>query len=255
MKIFKYIAYFLLIFGIIALVIWAALKENDQICAGISTVIHASEQSKLITESDVLSILKQNNMEWEGKKVKEIDLVSINKILAQEDYIKSVDKVHFSGTKLQIEITLYNILLIVEANDGEKFLLDAQGVYLPYSPKVENGVITTCGFIPNSYSKNETITPENKELYELFYVASLIKADHGFANWYKKMEINKRQEITMYPSSGKLTVLFGTMQEAEKKLKTLRSMYENALPYMNDNKYAQLDVRFQNRIIATKSKS
>ena len=255
MKIFKFIASFLLILGILVLLIWAIIKEDAQTCTGISVVINASEDSKLITKSDVLAILKQNNTEWEGKKIKEIELSAIHKILAQEDYIKSVDKVHFSGSKLQIEVTLHNILLRVESQDGKKFLLDDQGIYLPYLPKVENSIIVASGFIPNSYQKKATVTPENKKLYELFFVASLIKADPAFATWFTKMEVNEKHEITLYPSSGNLFVLFGTMQDAEKKLKTLKYMYREVLPYVDEGKYAHLDVRFQNRIIATKSKS
>jgi len=255
MKIFKFIASFLLILGIFALMVWAMVKENDQTCTGISVIIHASGEPKLTTKSDVLTILKQNNTEWEGKKMKEIDLASIHKILDRENYIKAVDKVLFSGSKLQIEVTLYNILLIVESKEGKKFLLDDQGTFLPYSPKVENDVIIAKGFIPNTFHVKETITPEHKELYELFRVASLIKTDQDFERWFNKLNINDKQEITLFPSSGKLPVLFGNMQNAEKKLKALKFMYSEVIPYMKDDKYAQLDVRFQNRIIATKSKS
>jgi cell division protein FtsQ len=255
MKILKIIASFLLILGIFVLMIWAIVKTKEQTCTGISVVIHASGETKLIAESDVLAILKQNNAEWEGKKMKELELSFIHKILAQENFIKTVDKVHFSGSKLQIEITLHEILLAVESKEGKKFLLDTQGVYLPYSPKVENDVIIANGFIPNTFHKKETITPEDKELYELFYVASVVKTEPAYATWFNKMSMSEKQEITLYPSSGKLPVLFGTMQDAEKKLKALKYMYSEVLPYTDESKYAQLDVRFQNRIIATKSKS
>jgi len=255
MKNFKFLATSLLILGILVLMIWAMVKENDQTCTGISIVIRASEEPTLITKSDVLTILQQNNVEWDGEKMKEIDLASVHNILTHENYIKTVDKVHFSGSKLQIEITLHKILLAVETKDGKKFLLDDQGTYLPYSPKVENDVIIANGFIPNTFQKKEIITPDKKELYELFFVASLIKADKDYEKWFRKIDINDKKEITLYPSSGKLPVLFGTMQDAEKKFKALKFMYCEVLPYTNENKYAQLDVRFQNRIVATKSKS
>ena len=258
MKIFKIIVSFLLIFGILTLMIWAAIKTNDQTCTGVSVVIHSVGSTELITESEVLTILKEKNIEWERKKIKEIkenELISIHKILAEENYIKSVDKVHFLGTKLQIEITPYDILLAVEPNNGKKFLLDVQGVYLPYSPKVGNDIIIATGFISNSFQNKETITPGNYELYELLFVASLIKADPLYETWFKRMDVNEKQEITLYPFEGNLSVLFGTMEDAENKLKALTYMYKEALPYVDEGKYAQLDVRFQNRIVATKSKS
>jgi len=255
MKIVKITASFLLTLGILFLMIWAIVRANNQKCTGALIVINGSEKSELLTKSDVLNILNQNNVKWEGEKMKEIELASINKVLAQENYIKSVDKVHFSGSKLQIEVSLYDILLEVSSNTGQKFLLDVEGIYLPYSPKTGNDVIAVNGFINNTFQKNKTITPENNELYEVFTVASLIKKDTFYAALFHKMYVNDKQEIVLYPSVGKLPVLFGTVQDAENKLKTLKYMYEEVIPYMNDDKYAQLDVRFKNRIVAKKTKS
>jgi len=255
MKIVKITTSFLLTLGILFLMIWSIVRAHNQKCTGVSIVIFAPGKSELLTQSDVLNILNQNNMEWEGKKMKEIELSVINKILTQENYIKSVDKVHFSGSKLQIEVSLYDILLEVNSNTGQKFLLDVEGTYLPYSPKVGNDVIVVNGFINNTFQQNKTITPENNALYEVFTVASLIKKDSFYAALFHKIYVNDKQEFVLYPSVGKLPVLFGTVQDAESKLKTLKYMYEEVLPYMKDDKYAQLDVRFKNRIVATKTKS
>ena len=255
MKLLKIIASFLLVLGILVLLVCTGIKAKNKTCSDISILIHAQKESQLLTESDILNILKQNSKEWENKTAKEIEFSSIYKILAQENYIKSVDKVHFLGSKLQIEVTLHDILLEVESNNGGKFLLDMDGVYLPYSPKVNSDVITVRGFIPNTFQHKERVTPANKELYELLSTALLIKKDPLYAALFHKLYINEKQEITLYPSVGKLPVLFGDMQDAESKLKTLKYMYEEVLPYMNDDKYAQLDVRFKNRIVATKTKS
>ncbi|MCL2434767.1 MAG: hypothetical protein FWD09_01350 [Lentimicrobiaceae bacterium] len=255
MKIIKFIASFLLILGILALMVWAGIRANDQTCTGISILIHAPKNPELLTKSDVSDILQQHHTEWEGKKIKEIDPAEIRKILAKENYIKSVNKVHFSGSKLQIEVTLYDILLEVHTKDGEKFLLDVNGAYLPYSPKTGNDVITVAGAIPYAFRKKEAIASGSNELYQLFTVASLIKEDPFYADLFHKISINDKQEIVLHPSHGNLPVVFGTVQDAENKLKTLRYMYDEVLPYMNENKYAQLDVRFKNRIVAKKNKS
>jgi len=255
MKIVKLIASFLLFLGILVLMVWAGIKSNDQTCSKISILINSSDEAKLITESDILRILKQNNMEWEGKTVKEIELSSIHKILAKENYIKTVDKVHLLGSKLQIEVTLYKILMEVQPKNGEKFLLDVNGVCLPYSPKVGNDVIVAQGAIPCTLKKKETVTLNDHELYELYTVASLIHADPFYSKLFHKLDINDKQDITLCPKVGKLPVLFGTAQDAQTKLKSLRYMYDDVLLYMSEDKYAQLDVRFKNRIIATKSKT
>ena len=255
MKIIKFITSFLLFLGILVLMVWAAIKSKDQTCDQISIIINCSEESKLLTKSDILHILKDNNAEWEGKTIKEIDLSSIQKILAGENYIRSVDKVHFLGSKLLIEVTLYNILLEVQPQNGQKFLIDVNGTFLPYSSKIGNGVIVAQGIIPCYFQKEETISPDNHELYELFSMASLIHDDPFYTALFHKFYINDNQEITLYPSVGNIPVLFGSTQDAQNKLKSLKYMYKEVLPYMNENKYAQLDVRFKNRIIATKSKT
>jgi hypothetical protein len=166
-----------------------------------------------------------------------------------------VDNVHFLGTKLQIEVTLYDILLVVQPYNGDKFLLDVNGIYLPYSPKVENDVIVAQGAISSCLQKKETISPDNHELYELFIIASLIHKDSFYSELFHQLCMNEKQEIILYPSVGNLPVLFGSSQDAPNKLKALKYMYQDVLPYMNENQYAQLDVRFKNRIVATKTKT
>ena len=255
MKIIKIITSFLLVLGILVLMVWAALKSNDQNCTGVSIVIHAPEKSELLTKSDISNILKRNHISWEGKTIKEIDLTSIHKILAQENYIKTVDKVHFLASKLQIEVTLYDILLEVEPTSGQKFLVDVQGTYLPYSPKVGNDIIVATGFISNTFQKKEKVSSDNNALYELYTVASLIKTDSFYTELFHELYVNNNQEIILLPSVGNLPVRFGNIQNAENKLKTLKYMYREVLPYLDENAYAQLDVRFKNRIVATKTKS
>ena len=252
MKIIKIIGSFLLLLGIFALMVWSGMRANDQKCTGIAVVIHRSGESELLTKSEVLEVLKRNGIEWEGRKMKEIELSTIHKILDKENYIKSVEKVHFLGNKLQIEVRLYDILLEVNANGGQKFLLDMEGTYLPHSPKLGNDVIIVNGFINNTFKKDETVTPENNELYEVFTVASLIKKDPFYAALFHKMDVSDKQEITLLPSVGELPVLFGAAQDAEQKLKTLKYMYEEVIPYVKEDKYKRLDVRFKNRIVATK---
>jgi len=255
MKIIKFLASLLLTLGIIVLVVWSVMKAKEQKCTDAFVTIQTQKEMQLLSESDILNILKRNHVEWKGKALKEIDLTNIHKILAGENYIKSVDKVHILGTKLQIEITLYDILLEIKTATGDKFLLDMNGIYLPYSPKVENDVIFASGNIPNTFKNKETVTLENTELYELFTVASLIHADPFYNALFKKMYVNEKQEIILTPSVGNTPVLFGTMQDAEHKLKVLKRMYEDVMPYTPEDKFAQLDVRFKNRIVATKTKS
>ncbi|MCL2245617.1 MAG: hypothetical protein FWC10_00665 [Lentimicrobiaceae bacterium] len=255
MKIIKFVVSFLLFLGILILMVWAGKKSNEQTCNHISILINTSGNIQLLTESDILKILERKNAHCEGKVIKEIELATIHKILTQENYIKSVDKVHFLGSKLQIEVTLYNILMEVQPKTGAKFLLDVEGVYLPYSSKVENGVIVAQGVIPNSFQTKETVTANNRELYELFTIATLIQEDPFYSALFTRMYIDEKQHITFYPTVGNLPVLFGTAQDAQNKLKSLKYMYEDVLPYMNEDKYARLDVRFKNRIVATKSKS
>jgi len=247
MKILKIIASFLLIFSIIALIVWSGVEAKKQKCTEISIVVHAAENSELLTESDVLNILKRHNLEWEGKLIEDIKQPEIKKILEKEEYVSSVDKVHFSGTKLQIEISLFHILLEVQPNQGENFLIDVDGNYLPYSPKGGSDVIVTTGNIP---PRSDLPSVHHTEHSGLFHLAQLIKDDPFYEALFREMEVNSKREIVLKPTVGNLPVLLGNVQNVEQKLKTLKYMYEEVLPYVDNDKYTLLDARFQNRIIA-----
>jgi len=255
MKIVKFIVSFLFFLGILVLMVWSIIKSKEQTCNQISILINSHKNTELLTESDVLHILQLNKLEWKGKAIKEIDPASIHKILAQENYIKTVEKVHFIGSKLQIEVTLFDILLEVQPKSGEKFLLDVNGTYLPYSPKAENGVIVAQGTILYNFKKKETINQGDHLLSEIFTIATLIREDTFYSALFKRLSVNDKQELILHPTDGNLPVLFGVAKDAPNKLKSLKYMYDEVLPYMDEGKYAQLDVRFKNRIVATKSKT
>jgi hypothetical protein len=145
--------------------------------------------------------------------------------------------------------------LIVEAQSGQKFLLDVNGTYLPYSPKVGYDVIVASGAISYSYLKKEIATLENVVLCDLFTVATLIKKDPFYEGLFKQLVLNDKHEIILHSPYDNLPVLFGSAKDAEKKFETLKYMYKEVIPYVNENKYARLDVRFTNRIIASIKRS
>jgi cell division protein FtsQ len=255
MKIIKFIASFLLILGILTLVVWTGYRAKKHTCRDISVLIYNAGNSELLTKSDILDILKKNNLEWNGKRIEEIDPAIITKILEKENYIETVENVHFSGSILQIEVSLYDILLEIAPKTGENFLLDVNGVCLPHSPKLKSDVIVATGYISPMVKKNGTTSVDNNDLQQIYNLAILLKNDLFYAKLFNKMRVDEKQNIMLLPTDEKLPVLFGNMENAEKKLKTLRYMYKEVLPYMKEDKYTQLDVRFENRIVAKKIKN
>lgn len=253
MKIFKLVTSSVLVLGILALLTWIGFNSYKSTCSEVKIVINCSGINQLYTENEIIEILKKNNLEPLNRQKSEIDLPKILTVLLQQDYVKSVEKVHFLGTKLHLELTLFDVLLYIRNSSNNCYLLSTDGTFLPITPKVRNGVFNVSGYIPSDIRKKEKATPELPELYALYSLCSMFAEDTFYSALYQNITINEHQSIAFTPTIGNHQVVFGTIHNAQDKLKILKYMYEEVLPYVAPNTYSKLDLRFKNRIIATKS--
>ena len=83
-------------------------------------------------------------------------------------------------------------------------------------------------------------------------LTKVIQQNDFYQAQFRQIYLNSRNEIELISTIGGQTVLFGSVDNAEEKLRNLKTVYENGLSYKGYNTYAQLDARYKNRIIATR---
>jgi cell division protein FtsQ len=253
MTLFKTILRVVLVLSIVVFAIFAVVRMQNRTCSGVQVNINYKGVNSILTEEDILQQISTFHIKTVNEKLKTIPLEKIKQILSNDIYIKKINEISFSGTKLIIDVTLREMLLHVFLLNGNSYFVDYDGIVIPYTSKIKEKLIIVNGNIFKTITKNENILDKPSTIKSIFNIATLINQDSFLSEKFKQIYVNDQNIIELVPSDGSLNILFGDEIDAVEKLFKIKEMYSNILPYTTDKKYKSIDVRFKNRVIANKA--
>jgi len=250
MKKLKAIFKILLALFIIALIIISIIKMQNRKCSGIQVNINYDGEYPHLNEQSIISLLDKEKVPIIGSKMKDIssDMEKFSDVLEKNNLIKKVENIDFNGTELVITVRLKTLLLHIYSEKGEQFFMDEDNFLLPFSPRIKERVMVANGAIKERLTF-EKDTIQRKALYD---VASAIRENPFCKAQFCQIYINENQDIELIPVVGQHIVYFGKGDRIKDKLSDIKTIYTNALAYKGIDQYKELDVRFQNRVIAKK---
>lgn len=252
MKKAKGIVRILVTLVVIAIVVVAIVTMQSRHCEKVQVRIQYNGENPTVSSEDVIALLEEENIPILGEELKEIDAATISKVIEKNPFVRKTNKVLTAGTTLIIDISLRNLLVHIYPEKGEQFFIDEEGFLLPYSSKVKENLIVANGNIEHSYKAGHYLDTAKNRLNDIYSIAKILSAEDFYSAQFRQIYINSNQEIELIPMVGKQIVLVGDGQNIQEKLFNLKETYKNALVYKGIDQYAQLDLRFKNRVIAKK---
>ena len=248
MKYVKPIVRILLSITLLVVLVLAFVYMPKQRCERISAVAHTQNESVTVSPKDVEAMLTEAGIEVVGQAVKEVDLGKIITLLKANPYIAEVNFVHFAGRKLVIDYTLKELVLHVFTPNGDHYFVDNEGCVVPFTSKMKDYLMIVNGNLPESYKSGKKAP---KGVQEALVLTKKINEDAFYQAMFRQIYLNKGG-LELTSAIGGHTILFGTSENADEKLRNLKTVYEKGLSHKGYDTYAQLDARYTNRIIATK---
>ena len=252
MKIFRLISAIILCLAVLAGIVFAAVNMPKRPCSGYDLTVKYDGEFPAVSDADILQMIDDNHIKVVGIPMKEIDLESIATQLKQNPYVKTVNEVRFSSTKLRIVVTLKNILLHVYTQDGHQYFVDEEGYMLPFSMQVRENVPVVNGKINDAFVSGKNVTESQTNLHRVFKIASYMHHNDFYNAQFRQLYVMNNNEVVLVPTVGRHKILFGTDKNMEEKLFNLQQTYQQGLAYVGMDQYATLDVRYKNRVIAKK---
>ncbi len=247
MKYLQSIIRIILIISVLVIIVLAIVEMPKKSCESIQAIPHTQNESVILAQHEVEALLKKAGIQTIGKKIKEIDLPAITELLQKNPYVKEINFVHFAGSKLVIDYTLRNIILHVYTNDGDQYFVDDEGALMPYTNKIQDFLFIANGNIHQHYKSGDTA---KKELASIVELANLLNSDAFYKAQFRQIYRNEKNQIELVSTIGNQIILFGNMDNAEEKLDNLKQVYQNGISHKGYDQYAQLDVRYKNRVVA-----
>ena len=250
-KIVKFTVLSLLSLGLMTYIVYAMFflsgPDEEERCTAVELTVEKDNASSMFVDAgDIEKILKNANVYPKGMLMKDVDTEKIEETIRGNEFISKVECYKSSNGKLcvNVEQRVPVVFVIPDGKDG--YFVDAQGKIIPNRNSATNLVVAS-GNIDEKYA--------SKELAEF---GQFLQTDEFWNNQIEQIYVMKdrkgKRVVEIVPRVGDQIVYLGSLDNYEKKLRKLRTFYDKAVGTVGLNKYARVNLEYDNQIICTKRK-
>ncbi len=216
--------------------------KQDIPCKDLTIVVKDSLDKHFVTESDVISILKQEKLNPVGQPMNAINTDLIESKLLENEMIASVEVYKTPSGIIKLEVKQKMPILRVISSSGN-FYVDNQGSIMPVSRRYVVHVPIATGYVEKELATTD--------LYEF---ALFLYKNEFWNNQIGQIYIHPDREVELIPLVGEHRIVLGNFDHYKEKLDNLQLFYEQAIPKMGWDKYSIINLKFKDQIVCTKKK-
>ena len=229
-------------------------KEYETVCTAINVQISNKDALSLVTEDDIISIVKSSGEETIGKPMKDIAVYKIQELLESKSYIKQVNVYTTIDGLLNVKLTQRVPVVRVHTPAGA-FYMDSDGFVFPLSNTYTHYVPVVTGNMPLPfglpYKGKLPDSESSKTLKDILSFVSFLNTNSFWNAEIEQIHVLPNLEVELVPRTGNHLVHLGKFDAYESKLDKLFTFYKNALPVEGWNKYSKLNLEYSNQVVAT----
>jgi cell division protein FtsQ len=251
MKKIKRVAYisFLLIIVVISFSA-NSMKSNKAVKALLIDIEPLATGNRMIDTSDVYEIVELGfGSRLVGERISDIDEARIERIVSEYPMVAEAEVFLNAQDELNISIVQKQPLLRVIADNGLNYYMDNKGARIPLSKHVTERLLVVTGNIPPHVPNFMEEGPEL--LQDVFELGKMIHKDEFFNAMIEQVDVQGK-EFVLIPKMGRQKIKFGTLEDAESKLKRLKRYYKEVVATTGWNTYKTIDVRFDKQVVCQK---
>ncbi len=224
-------------------------KANTQL-KNITIELKTQNKFKLIDKTDILRYLNKSlNKDLEIAKIEKVDILKIEELLDNSNYIKNAEAFLDSKNHLHINCVLRDpIVRIVRANKKD-FYIDKEGNPIPVSKRATARVPVVTGFTNSIILKNRN--NKKSEYYKLWKLSKELYEDSFLYALIEQIYINEDRNLTLIPKLGKQVIEFGKLTNIDNKLTKIKAFYKSEMPKSGWNKFKKLSVKWDGQIVGS----
>lgn len=248
--------------GLFTLLGYTNEEHNNVICKKVIIRIDYGKSDTLISQRDILDILKLTGNRLKDQSIGYINFEKIEKEVRKQPYVAHAEVYSSLEGIVEIEVVQRQPLLRIFNQKNESYYLDANGNVLPVNPAFSARVLVANGFIPEPYIKNinysqDSVRKKDSSLYRstivnLYKVSRYIMNNKFLKAQIEQVYVDKSGEFELFPRVGNHIIVFGNAEDIEKKFERLQIFYKCGLNKTGWNKYNVINIKYQNQVVCTK---
>jgi len=219
--------------------IFKDMKRGD-VCEELIIVVKDSLEKNFVTEADLTSSLKRENLYPVEKLMEDINTNAIEESLLKNEMIANVEAYKTPSGKIKLLIEQKRPILRV-MGVRESFYVDEKGTIMPTSNRYVAHVPLASGYIERELSVGD-----------LYHFALFLQRDKFWDAQIDQIYVHPNGDVELTPRVGNHKILLGTFEDYREKLDNLRLFYNQVTPKMGWERYSTINLKYKNQIVCTK---
>ncbi len=261
-KTFKIILWIIIIAGIIVVGGFINIEKKKTICKKFEVNINYDNSYPLITVDDIKDKVYKLYDSVVGKRLVDIDIEKIESIVNQVKYVAKGDVYTTLRGNLEINIIQRKPIVRIINRKNQSFYIDQTGVLFPLGKEYSARVIIANGNIKESLNDTtklycfEEFSELNilnlSTLQKIYLLATYIDRDDFLKAQIEQIYVNKSSEFELIPKVGRHVIIFGDIDNMEKKFNKLLVFYKEGLNKTGWDKYKVINLKYDNQVVCSK---
>lgn len=237
-KIIKYSLYLIATIYMVYALFVIPNKEEDYKCNGVLVSI-SSQDSGLLSRDNVIDMLKENNLDPNGKEMGSVVCRDIERFFKKLSAVEKCEAYKTTAGYIDLSIQCRMPIMKILQSNGDEFYIDTTGNKIVNIHKTLHVPVAT-GHIHDDMVK--------KELKE---IANAIYGNKFWQAQIQQIYFDENRNVILVPRVGDHIIEFGDVENAPAKLEKLYTFYKKGLSTIGWNKHSKLNIEFGNKVFAT----
>lgn len=231
---------------------WASLQSagKNRLIHKIEIKISPDSGVYFLTSQDVSNLLTETVGNPAGKSLSQLDIGRIEgKLKKMPQVEKAQVYVSLNGT-LSIQLLQRKPVLRVINLYGEDYYLDSNGIKIPAMGSKSPDVLIANGMIREKLGDSSKV--HSPVLRHLLKTAVFITADPYWNAMFEQCHVDNSGDILLLPRLGRHSIVTGTSENLDLKMRNLRVFYEKALPAAGWDTYSIINLKYKDQVVGVR---
>lgn len=216
-------------------------KPMEQVCTSFIIETKNTEDKRLVELGQIENIIDKKGLNPYGKQLKEINTLSIQNTILEDELIKSAKVFVTSNGGIRAVIEERVPILRIISSSGENYYVDEDGHRMALSKYNTAYVPVATGDI-----KQEQATTD------LYKFALFLSKNEFWNAQIEQIIVRANDEVSFETRVGSHEVVIGNLDNLEEKLENLKTFYVEALSSTGWNRYTKINLKYDNQVVGTK---
>lgn len=229
--------------------------HKERTCTAIKVEFQERNGIRFVSDEDVKGYIEKDYGKCSGRRLEELDLAQIEKILNGKSAILKSEAYTTNDGTLHIMISQREpVVRLISGKGG--WYADATGYIFPLQKNYTSRVPIVDGSIPLDITPEFKGIPATKREQEwlngILGLVSYLQCNRKWNDSIAQIHVSSNGHLVLVPRKGREKFIFGRPEEFARKFAKIEDYYRFIVPEKGDKAYTYVNVSFDGQIICRK---